>query len=1278
MKKNVLRYASLLCALVMLCSSLTMLGGCMSNEDAVEQSDKAYVSIEDVASDVKVVDEKTAVKAVIPYAESLGLTDPEKELKVVDVSSVGEYSYYRMQQTYQGVPVYGRTIVLSADKKGNADVITANSVAVDNNINVTPSAKKENIDKEIKDYFVENYADIDPEQIEIDEYDESDLIIYQSDNEAFLAYVIYVGFNELIIDAHTGKVFWVSKTVDEATATCYNADASESFEGYNDGKKYVAENKKRGITIYNYLGKDSELQNDTGEMLKSSDKFFGNVVNGDTTEKDKNYNDGASFMNNLSAIYDYFNKNFSEKAYGEMIACYNDGYDSGNNALGGSYNGKGYLSMGSVMGVNAIDTMAHEYTHIVSRRLVSWEDIPSWSSLEDQSGAINEGFSDIFGELIEAALNNEEPDWEHGSRIIYDPMSNNYPAKVGDRPFESFTAQDGQMRWGMPTGDSYYTDYSHGFSTIISHAAYLMWNGIDGTISKTISEEQLAELWYRALLLLQSDATFSQCASAVLSAAQQMHEENPSDFSAEKIKCVQEAFERVGITAKTSLVWVERGAKVFVMDATNKNFYDNYHIVIEKINLRTRKEEVVGESDVTDTKGYALDFPEGEYIITVSDNAENGSDYTFSKVVKVIETSQNTPEREPTISISTADEVRIDTNFKMQIPVKDFTIPTEKVVTLGELSVIEPEISPVDSTSYSIKWTSSDESVATVTPTGENGIITTLKKGTTTITAELTSGGKTITKTTELRVASKGRDTVLVLDISGSMSGEPLEEMKEAAIQFCNDLLKDEYNNRVGLVFYETDITTVDLTDDLDMLISRIRSVSTTGVTNMEGGLAAANTMLQKNGKTDSVKNVVIMADGLPNEGKTSFSGSMPDAGLSFDTSYNDMYSNAVIDTAKDMMSRYNLYSLGFFHNMDSESKKYASTLMKELTNQKDGYYQVDNAADLKFAFGDIQEEISVGSKIVINIACPVDVKVTYNGEILSSASDSFKDTASFGSLQLLGKNKDIKVVSLDSDKNYDIELTGTGEGQMDYSVSYFDEAERMTDHRSFEAVPITPTTVIKSDTDTEKKDITLDVDIDGDGETDTIWTAAKKSKGTITYEKNPPVAEEASSVSDDNVLIYAIVGVMFVFVLMGGMAAVLLGTRGKTKDQDFEVKAREIEKESRTQETEEKERSGATIQITNGSMNGFAVPIHDGETLHIGKDGQFANIVLSRDYGKVSRMHCSITYDAANNWYYVTDCSSNGVYYANKTRFVKGRRTLVRANTVLMLGDEECTIWLS
>lgn len=1320
MKNKFLRSLSLFLAITIVCSSLMMLTSCASNKkDLTTASDENYINFTDGFTESKVTDEKSALKAVEDIAPEIGITDVEKELKVASVNTVGGDKYYRMQQYYEGYPVYGRTVVLAANGDGQTSALTSNTKTI-KEIDIKTAASEESIKNSIENYYEE-------EIIFIDKITKDKLYIYDLEKNSVprLVYVISVvtvtGAYNTIIDADSSKVITTHSTLfyDQKQFKYNGQEVERSFyASAEDGTNQMTYISDTGTKINVFIPKSTE------KYTWYNDNAADLVTWKDGESPDKSAVDAIS---NMIASYKFYKDVFGIDSFdGEKstintyvhVMGYQDYEGEDHRMINNAFhwyspNGtvfaftKRYNDSGNEINEYSanLDVVAHEYTHGIESHI-------SGMIYRGESGAIMEAYSDIFGEMVEDYSNDgvldNDCNWILGDRNMINPISKGYP--------DCYKGEN----WVDTT--QYNNDHGgvHTNNTVLSHAVYLMSNGINGTPGKKISNDQLAELWFRGLQLLQSDATFRQCANAILSSAQQMFQNDPKNFTVEKLECVQEAFNKVGISANvTTATWVEKGAKIYAVDSITNKLYDNYHIKFEKLNLETRKTELVSEADVTDANGYVINLPADNYIVTVSDNDPEGSKNEFSKTIKVTDLNSDEASRS---SITLNKTVLIYTDFWAKTFVTDFTIPTDMMITLGELGVIEPEITPTDADSYSIKWLSSNETVATVSPNGEAGIITTLAKGKATITAELTSGGKTITKTTNLTVASKARDTVLVLDISGSMYGEPLQEMKKSAIQFCNDLLKDEYNNRVGIVLYDHEVTTIPLTADLNLLVSEIEQIQDGGRTDMEAGLATAESMLKNHGRAEAIKNVVVMADGIPNEGKTSNSGSLPLGETYSRYTGSIIYANAVIDTAKRMQKSYNVYSLGFFHDLDGNAKDFAVALMKEVASKPEDYHQVDKAENLQFAFGDISDDISAGSKIVINIACPVDVKVTYGNETLSSANDSFCNTASFGTLQLLGKNKDIKVITVDSDKDYNIEIVGTGDGKMDYSVNYFNEQEQLVDYRSFETVPITKTTVIKSNTNNDNA-VDLNIDKDGDGENDEVWTADVKSKGAVVEDKDPDSlnsvisssSEPSSSDSENSeaegnnnvgvgigltvtalvVLILVVAGVVVVVVII---IVIIFATRSKKKKtlkqnnnnmQNIPISSYQQEVNTNNQTaaktlisvqeniTQAAPRMVGTIEFISGPMTGFAVPIKDGETLFIGKDPKFANIVIDSVYTKVSRRHCSITYDARTERYYVVDSSLNGTYLKGVTQLTNGERVLIDVNSILLLGDEECAILL-
>jgi len=83
----------------------------------------------------------------------------------------------------------------------------------------------------------------------------------------------------------------------------------------------------------------------------------------------------------------------------------------------------------------------------------------------------------------------------------------------------------------------------------------------------------------------------------------------------------------------------------------------------------------------------------------------------------------------------------------------------------------------------------------------------------------------------------------------------------------------------------------------------------------------------------------------------------------------------------------------------------------------------------------------SFSESIVIKVACPVDVSITYGKETLSSNNFDNRIT-SFGEIDLIGVDNDIKIVTLHEYKDdYTINLQGTDTGTMDYEIRWYSKS---------------------------------------------------------------------------------------------------------------------------------------------------------------------------------------------------------------------------------------------
>lgn len=201
------------------------------------------------------------------------------------------------------------------------------------------------------------------------------------------------------------------------------------------------------------------------------------------------------------------------------------------------------------------------------------------------------------------------------------------------------------------------------------------------------------------------------------------------------------------------------------------------------------------------------------------------------------------------------------------------------------------------------------------------------------------------------------RYTVLILDTSSSMSGEPFTAQEEAAKKFCAEVLEADGENKVAIVkLASSSSIACDFTDDIEELNATIESFGATSATNTNAALEIAKALIDEVPSTGEnvVKNIVLCSDGLPQSGDRSYEGPYE----SSDSSYY-MYANACYATAAAIKesSSYYIYTLGFFHDLTGETLGFARRLMNDLQNA--GYYEVEDPNDLDFAFGEVADEVT-------------------------------------------------------------------------------------------------------------------------------------------------------------------------------------------------------------------------------------------------------------------------------------------------------------------------------
>ena len=335
---------------------------------------------------------------------------------------------------------------------------------------------------------------------------------------------------------------------------------------------------------------------------------------------------------------------------------------------------------------------------------------------------------------------------------------------------------------------------------------------------------------------------------------------------------------------------------------------------------------------------------------------------------------------------------------------------------------------------------------------------------------ELEQGGTTVHQ----RETSRVRDVVMVLDVSGSMAGTPINETKKAATRFVQTVLEEDAS--IGIVTYDTDAMKMcDFSKDQDYLLTTVDRISTGSRTNMEAGLRTAEEMFEASEAKKKI--IVLMSDGLPNEGCSK---------------------SELIEYANRLKEAgYLIYTLGFFEDMYDYEKYEPQRLLQQIASEG-CHYEVDNADNLQFFFGDVADQINGVNYVYIRIACPVDVAVSYRGELLNKSNTR----TSFGSLTFeeneesagYGVDARTKILRLREGANYKIDMRGTADGTMSYTVGFMDSKGEYSDLREIKDIPVTETARMVGNASREDETI-LKLDRDGDGVYDRTYSGGGGEK---------------------------------------------------------------------------------------------------------------------------------------------------------------------------------------
>ena len=487
------------------------------------------------------VKEKTNQKVEI--LSSLLNLDNETQPVLTDTLTDMSGGFHEMYtEYYKGIEVEGTRCIIHYNRQGIATNINGNFKNIVG-LNTNPSiSEEEALKTAINHIGAEVYAwdgmstqvaDKASLQYLIQETIPSgELMVYVKEGVAYLTYKFVIRalspylLVNIYIDANSAKVVDLYNaicTINTPVQTLYSY--SQNIETSLLSGNYVLREASRGNGVETY--KLFLYYPQYGQLsyfdYKSSDNSWSNLNDRDRAALDVHWG--------VEKTYDFYYTKFGRNSYdnyGSKLISYVDStYD--NASWNGSFMRYGMMgNLQNPLPLVSLDVIAHEFTHAVTG---------STSQLyySGESGAINEGLSDVFAACVEKNIKTNKGDsiWiigeeviEGGIRSMSNPVCKKYHG----------------TGWVNTSNPNWLNDYGgvHTNSGVFNYWFYILVNGINGSnelgypfsvygigIEKAIQICYLMNTSY-----LPSDASYLDAWLCSCLAAQQL---NYSDFDIEQV-----------------------------------------------------------------------------------------------------------------------------------------------------------------------------------------------------------------------------------------------------------------------------------------------------------------------------------------------------------------------------------------------------------------------------------------------------------------------------------------------------------------------------------------------------------------------------------------------------------------------------------------------------------------------------------------------------------------------------------------------------------------------
>jgi len=490
-------------------------------------------------------------------SKGIYIENPSEEFQVIgtDEDELG-FIHVKMQQYFEGVPVYGGQVVLHG-KNGMINSFNGNCFPTPELSTLSPAVSTSNAIEIVTadvSQFVEMRELTESEKLILN-YSEPvpELVIYHNRlqvNAEKLVWHVTIKPNflarwEYFVDAATGEIInKYDNTCSDGPATAQAVDlngVSRAINTYLSGGKYYMIDASR--PMFN-PGQSQMPDNPVGAIwtidANNSSGQDMSLYHITSTNNQWNNPTAVSAHYNAGITYEYYKNIHSRNSIngqgGTIISIINVADDNGGGMDNAYWNGEamfyGNGSQAFKPLAGGLDVGAHEMTHGVVQNTANLE-------YQYESGAINEAMADIAGCMV------DRQDWQLGEDVIpagsqYFPtgylrdMANphNGGSSFNDNGYQP--AHTNEMYTGSDDNGGVHMN-----SGIINHAYYLL--------AENISKDKAEKLFYRALAnYMTKSSQFIDCRLAFEQSAKDLFGANSAEYTA-----VVNAFYQVGIGENT-------------------------------------------------------------------------------------------------------------------------------------------------------------------------------------------------------------------------------------------------------------------------------------------------------------------------------------------------------------------------------------------------------------------------------------------------------------------------------------------------------------------------------------------------------------------------------------------------------------------------------------------------------------------------------------------------------------------------------------------------------